>query len=251
MNFFGQYMKHFSHIEGWFQVPAIVTWDCLLDYQEGEKIAGNLLELGVWKGKAAALLALHCRPGERCLFVDPSPLLMQAKENIDRVIPGTNCQYLQETSQGLQRRSLLTAMAGTFRWIHIDAEHTVQGVMRDLAIADRLVGDRGIVTLDDFLTPAYPQVTQAIFQFLTTQPGRFSLVLCGHDKGYLCRPMAAREYLTYCRSLLYEEMSKRGCDQVTIWKTTEPADMNTFGITNKEDYAGYRGLDWDKSTIRI
>jgi hypothetical protein len=131
----------------------------------------------------------------------------------------------------------------------VDGEHSGQSVTNDLEIADHLLSDRGIAVFDDFFSPGYPQVTQAIFQFLATRPGRFALVLCGFNKGYLCRPKAAREYLQFVRTSLYSNMADRGCDKVTIWKTTEPGDMNTFGVTDRYLEFNYRGPDWDQSVI--
>jgi len=44
-------------------------------------------------------------------------------------------------------------------------------------------------------------------------------------------------------------MADRGCDKVTIWKTTEPGDMNTFGVTDRYLGFNYRGPHWDQSVI--
>ena len=104
---------------------------------------------------------------------------------------------------------------------------------------------------DDFFSPGYPQVTQAIFQFLATRPGRLTLVLCGFNKGYLCRPKAAREYLQFMKKSLYSDMAERGCGNVTIWKTTEPGDMNTFGVTDRYLDFNYRGPDWDQNNVLV
>jgi hypothetical protein len=250
MKHFDEYMKHFSGIDGWFQTPAVAIWDSLLNYQAEKQISGNLLEIGVWKGKSAALAALHCQPGYACVFVDALPL-DDAKASISRVVPEVTCHYLREQSQFLANQPFVAQGCGGFRWIHVDGEHSGQSVTNDLEIADHLLSDRGIVVFDDFLSPAYPQVTQAIFQFLTTRPGRLALVLCGFSKGYLCRPKAAREYLQFVRTSLYSDMVERGCDRVTIWKTTEPGDMNTFGISDRFLEFNYRGPDWDENTILI
>jgi len=95
-------------------------------------------------------------------------------------------------------------------------------------------------------------VTQAIFQFLATRPGRLTLVLCGFNKRYLCRPKAARECLQFMRTSLYSDIAERGCGNLTIWKTTtEPRDMNTFGVTDRYLEFNYRGPDWDQNNILV
>jgi hypothetical protein len=250
MKRFDEYMKHFSDVDGWFQTPAIAIWDSLLSYQQEQRISGNLLEIGVWKGKSAALAALHCQGDDACVFVDAMPL-DEAKARISQVTPGITCHYLQEQSQFLARHPFVSQGTRAFRWIHVDGEHSGQSVINDLEIADRLLSDRGIAVFDDFFSPGYPQVTQAVFQFLATRPGRLALVLCGFNKAYLCRPKAARDYLEFVRTSLYSNMAERGCDKVTIWKTTEPGDMNTFGVTDRYLEFNYRGPDWDQSGINI
>ena len=45
--------------------------------------------------------------------------------------------------------------------------------------------------------------------------------------------------------------AEHGCDQVTIWKTTEPGDMNTFGVTDRYLDFNYRGPDWDQNNLNI
>ena len=133
----------------------------------------------------------------------------------------------------------------------MDGEHSGQSVINDLEITDHLLSDRGMAVFDDFFSPGYPQVTQAVFQFLATQPGHLALVPCGFNKGYLCRPKAAREYLQFVRTSLCSNMAERGCDQVTIWKTTGAGDMNTFGVTDRYLDFNHRGPDWDQNNLNI
>src|SRR5580700_10915367 len=113
MRRFEDYVRSFSDIAGWFPVPAAAIWDCLLDFQEASGVNGNLMEIGVWKGKSAGCAALHCRREEFCLFVDPLPLA-DARETISRLVPKARCKYLQETSQLLPRYPVLKETLGSF-----------------------------------------------------------------------------------------------------------------------------------------
>jgi len=250
MNRFDEYKRLFGNVDGWFDDVAACVFDCLLDYQEEEKISGDFLEIGIWKGKSAGLAALHCQPEEKCLFIDALSL-EEAKENVSKAVPGATCEYLQEFSQCLARYPFLNERVRTFRWIHVDGEHTSQAVVNDLDVVDRLLSGRGVVVVDDFFANSYPQVTQGVFQFLASRPSRLTLFLCGFRKGYLCRPRAAREYLQYVHNSLHADVTARGCEELTLWKTTEPADMNTFGITPGYRGLKYRGPDWDDKNIHI
>lgn len=248
MRQFEAYMRHFSEVPGWFEKPAIALWDSLLSAQHQHGIVGNVFEVGVWKGKSAALLALHCSGKESCILVDTTPM-KEAKTSISSVAPDTKCVYLQQRSELLLRQPLIFKNARGCRWIHVDGDHSSQCVNNDLEIADVLLGDLGIVAVDDFFAAAYPQVTRAVFQFLNSHPSRLSLILCGFNKAYLCRPNAVRLYLEFIKHSLYREMSSRGFDRVTIWKTAEPGDMNTFGITDRWLEFDYRGPDANDTNI--
>jgi predicted O-methyltransferase YrrM len=245
-----RYQQSCANIPGWFSRESAAIWDTLLSYQEASKIGGNLLEIGVFQGKSAAMAALHSQPNETCLFVDPMPL-EEVRQRMEQIAPDAKCQYLQESSQYLLRYPFVGQAARDFRWIHIDGEHSAQAVSNDLAVAEMLLSDRGMLVLDDFFSPCYPQITQALFRFLEATPGRLTLVLCGYNKGYLCRPRAAREYLTFMQSSLYPNMTARGGGRVTICKTSEPADMNTFGVIDRFNNMDYRGPDWDVRNIYV
>ena len=250
MRQFDKYMEHFSDVPGWFEQPAIALWDSLLTFQKQSESNGHFVEIGVWKGRSAALMALHCEENESCVFVDVKEM-EEARSRITEIVPKARCIYIQKHSQQLIYQPEILEIAGKARWVHIDGEHTSEAVMRDLDSADILIKRGGMVVVDDFFSPAYPQVTQAVFQYLMTRPNRFSLVLSGYQKAYLCRPIAAHAYLEFIKNSLYSEMSSRGFGKITIWKTTEPSEMNTFGITDQYLEFEYRGLDWNPSRIPI
>jgi methyltransferase family protein len=245
-----RYVQSCATVPGWFFPVSAAIWDTLLSYQVENNIRGNLMEIGVYKGKSAVMAALHSQANETCILVDPMPL-DDVRQRIEYLVPQTQCQYLQEKSQYLLRYAFLTEAARDFRWIHIDGEHTAEAVSNDLSIAETLLCDRGILAVDDFFSPSYPQITLAVFRFLEANPNRLALILCGYNKGYLCRPKAAREYLTFIRSSLYPNLAKRNCQRVTVCKTTEPADMNTFGVIERFNDMDYRGPDWDLQNIYI
>src|SRR4030095_347675 len=67
---FHRYRAEVGWIGGWVQEVATATWDSLLAWQAALEVRGNLVEIGVLKGKSAALMALHARPEETCVFVD-------------------------------------------------------------------------------------------------------------------------------------------------------------------------------------
>ena len=65
-----RYRQEFSELPGWFLWEAQVAWDCLLCFQDKQDIRGNMLEIGVWRGKSAALSTLHARQDKTCAYID-------------------------------------------------------------------------------------------------------------------------------------------------------------------------------------
>ena len=66
-------------------------------------------------------------------------------QTVTACAPGTKREYMQEMSQFLPRHSFVREAARDFRWIHIDGEHSAQAVSNDLALAEMLLSDRGIL----------------------------------------------------------------------------------------------------------
>ncbi|MEI2421009.1 hypothetical protein V6O07_12110, partial [Arthrospira platensis SPKY2] len=64
------YSQLTKNVEGWFSKLSIYLWDILLQYQLDTDIKGNLIEIGLWHGKSAAMLLLHQRPQEKLIVVD-------------------------------------------------------------------------------------------------------------------------------------------------------------------------------------
>jgi predicted O-methyltransferase YrrM len=249
LQIFNRYTNEFSWLEGWFGPEAIATWDTLLSLQGALDCRGNLLEIGVLKGKSAALLALHARAEETCVFVDPT--LRQVATDVVETIRPRNNVWVGDVSQNLRHDPRLHPLTGSFRWIHIDGEHTGRAVANDLDLARHLLSRDGIVCLDDFMSPAYPQITAATFSFLEKHRDELTLFLAGFNKGYVCRTTQAPAYLLFLQQNLFGQLARRRVDNVTVWKSTDPADMNCFGMTAKLLQFDCRGPDWAPDTISI
>jgi hypothetical protein len=243
-----RYRSEFRSIDGWFKEGAIATWDSLLALQTSLRLRGNLMEIGVSKGKSAALMALHTRPCETCVFVDLA-LRWEAVDLIEAIRPQNNL-WVRDMSQNIRRDGRLMALAGTFRWIHVDGEHSGRAVLNDLEVAAALLSPEGVICLDDFMSPAYPQVTMAAFRFLD-RDREFSLFLIGFNKGYICRAAFAPTYLRFLKERIFPELERREFTDVTVWKTADPEDMNCFGQTRKYLQYDSKGPDWAPHTIPI
>jgi hypothetical protein len=137
-----RYRSEFAAISGNFWDGAIVTWDVLFVRQAAEGITGDLLEIGVLKGKSATLIALHARADETFVLVDPA-LRREAIDAVESIRSAHNV-LVRDVSQNLRGHAALAGREGSFRWIHIDGEHSGPAVTNDLEIcrgADRTARD--------------------------------------------------------------------------------------------------------------
>ena len=250
---FKKYRKIRKKIDGWCKVEAAAIWDCLLDAQRATGVEGHMLEVGVWHGKTAVLLAMHRGEQESLLLLDKylQRPAVEASLSLAGHPENSYLHVIEGDSFGFDASPWVPSPAGTFRYVHIDGEHSGRAILNDLSVADGLLGDDGIVCLDDFFKTEYPQITQATFAWIADHPDALQLFLVGCSKAYLARPAFVDRYLRYCRDDLVDDLADRGLT-MTVWKTTDPSDMNCFGITNRsKGIPARRGPDWDQDKIEI
>lgn len=243
-----------NDIEGWFNPQAAATWDCLLSWQSAHGIKGNTMEIGVWHGLSAGLMLMHTDTHqEMCLLVDR---VVRKKELDDTLLklghePGPLLKYLGAPAETLANTGIIREGALSFRFIHIDGEHSGVDVYRNLELADSLLSNQGVICLDDFFSWRYPQVTEAAFDFLNSHPHRFSMFLVGFNKAFLARPMWVHDYHEYCVTAMGEDLVSRGF-ATSIAKTTWPADSKVIGIGPLQSEGGALiGPDWCPQTVRV
>ena len=223
-------------IPGWFGFHSYALWRSLLDYQVPTK--GDVFEIGVWKGRSAALLASYCKPDEKLYLCDlqlDEPAVRSAFASVDaspqHVIP------LSGPSSTLPGRLDLKTMHQSVRWMHIDGEHTGTAVYAELELAHRIVMPEGLVVIDDFFTSRYPANTMEALRYMEKNPFHFRLLAVGFNKAYLCRPEAIPGHMNYIANRLSDALLGYDCKS-TLWKTTGAWDNDAVGITGFVDAAG-------------
>lgn len=243
-----RYLDEYASLPGWFTPESAAVWDALLAFQSQQKIVGSALEIGVYHGKSAALACMHLQKDEKLVLVDPYRL--DTVRSLLENLKAENVLFYPCISTKLPAGEM-AALSGQCRWIHIDGEHTGFACSHDLGLADRLLEDRGVVVIDDFLSPKYPQVSAAVFSYLFTHPFSFRMFLCGFQKAYLARPRFASLYLKFVHESLQDELRRRNFgSRISLFKTTMPDDFNCFGMSRFEG-VDVIGLDWDKSCVLV
>jgi predicted O-methyltransferase YrrM len=243
-NFAAKYLS----IPGFSYPESFAIWDFFLSEQSEANAGGNLLEIGVYHGQSALLLAHHAATTEHLVLVDPTDFVEAARKNVASV-KTENIKIMKTRSDDESVRNLNQTYGRTFRWIHIDGDHRAETVLNDLSVADRVLNPKGILCIDDFFSPRYPGITYAVIEYLQAHPENLTLFLCGFNKGYLVRPSASRHYLEAVRYRVGEWLQALGFTDFTIFKTDVPGILNCFGIQQRwKDYV-YYGLDEDPSQI--
>ncbi|MFF0428120.1 class I SAM-dependent methyltransferase [Streptomyces sp. NPDC004520] len=159
-----------DEVEGGFAADRF-PFDWLLTHQREHGVRGDLLELGVYKGKSAISISYHISEGERftvCDLFDADEAPDSSTATETRVYYPTLTRRVFETNHLRFHRRLPTVVQGpssevtghvaarSCRFAHIDASHLYHHVRADIAAVRELLTEDGVVALDDFRSPARP-----------------------------------------------------------------------------------------------
>jgi predicted O-methyltransferase YrrM len=245
---FERFQKDSAEVPGFVMPESIAVWDFFLAEQRGERVAGALLEIGVYYGKSAIMLAMQARREEELVLVDPTHFVDQAAITIQK-FKSENVPIIKDKSSSHACWALTKDQKHSFRWIHIDGDHKAQTVENDLRLASQLLAEKGIICVDDFFNPRYPQLKYAVYEFLSRESSEFKMFLCGFNKAYIARARHNRQLLQSVHGNLGHGLSERGFSNFTIYKTDLPGACNSFGIGSRWQQYVYYGLDEDPNRI--
>ncbi len=242
----GTYRARFGALPGFFVDEAIACWDYLLSTQAAMKVGGNVLEIGVYRGKSALLAACHMAAPEVLLLNDIAPIddVVEAV----RSLRGPEVRTVVAKSFSLRTQAALAPLHGTMRWIHIDGDHSGFSVAADLLTAELFLGDKGIICVDDFFSTRYPQVTAAVFRFLEQRNPIYRMVLCGAGKAYLCRSEDHALYDSLVSKYLGPHL-RQAKVSASLHKSTPSNDGGCFGLGARQDDRDYVGIDSNPDVI--
>jgi Methyltransferase domain len=186
---------------------SALLWDLLLQCQRSLKISGNIGEVGVWYGFSVSLCAMHRQTKDRIFLIDK----YLRKEVLETIGSISGCSadainQIQMDSLSVGKQGKLNPYFDSFRWFHIDGEHSYNAVMSDLDLAVQCVNEGGIIIVDDFFNFASASITEATFKFLTRNDHRVRMFCCGFNKAYLASP----KYFGIYRDWIYNNILDAG-----------------------------------------
>ena len=140
---------------------------------------------------------------------------------------------------------------GQVRFCHVDGEHSGHMIYNDMAVAQKLLSEEGVLVVDDFFNPMYPQITEALFRYLDRNPYTFRLFMVGFNKAYLSRPAAFYDYHRFCDERVFDGMQERDID-ITLARSTHASDATVFSMIDYTPKHGrQRGPDWEPDNLQI
>jgi hypothetical protein len=221
-----------DQIPGHLTQEAIIVWNFLLTNQTTLGIRGGFLEIGVWEGKSATLGTMHLLDDEPSILIDINPC-DAALARVRKLKPAGVC-FLQLRSTLAANDPRLLSYTHKIRFVHIDGEHDAATVSNDLALARSVICEGGIICVDDFFNPVYPQVTAAIHLFLFQQRFNFQMLMCGANK---CWIVSAASYPMYSE-LIHDKFlqhARRYDLKASLHKSTYTHGMGCFSLWSKSD----------------
>jgi hypothetical protein len=206
-------------IRGWLSFPAAsLSWR-LIHEQNRLYIAGDILEIGVFKGKYLALLASASHGvGRRVVGVDGffagfqrplqdiwvEPARTEMIANVEGVCPlGGLLRIVKADTTTLSQASLAQELNGKIAFASIDAGHDASEVYHDLHIVVPSLVPGAIIAADDVFNHAVPGVAEGVCRFLGSGEGRdlSPFAICGNKLFITTREFHAA-YFGFCKELI-------------------------------------------------
>lgn len=158
-------------IPGFFNYDDAQHFQLVLRMQALMGVTGDLIEIGSWQGRSASFISFFVRPGERLIVSDvfskpendvysEYPSVEDVKKNIMKVnqdIDSSQLIFLEGNSSNMR-----VPTDANFRFAHVDGGHAFQECYQDLInITPRIIRN-GIVVVDDYDHPDWPDVKPAV-----------------------------------------------------------------------------------------
>jgi SAM-dependent methyltransferase len=173
--------RTYRDIDGWFGWTDHALFRGILDRQR-DSPAGDLVEIGAFKGKSAVVIGDYLRSDEQFVVVDTfgdPDLLGIADADAERT---TGRNYFTRLTRGQFEENYLSihdslptvvqalsidvvkhVAPGSARFIHVDGSHQYEDVAEDCRSVKQLLRGDGVVVFDDWRKPDCPGVAAAIW----------------------------------------------------------------------------------------
>jgi hypothetical protein len=185
-------------LQGWLCRIDAEIFQAVLRAQADAGLRGGVAEIGVHHGKSFIPLCLALRPDERAACVD---VFDQQHLNVDRSgegdravfernlaragVPRAQVDIFEQSSLDLTLHQFLDAV-GPVRFFSVDGGHWLEIVQSDLTVAEASLAAHGVIALDDFHRPEWPEVSAGLFAWHASRHRPIVPFAIGFNKLYLC-----------------------------------------------------------------
>lgn len=225
-------------IEGMLSPFSMAAMDSLLAFQADHHIRGDMVELGVFHGKSAAILAHRLAQNESLHLYDIANYFN--RNALSKI--GANLSFHIGSTLDL-RTSHFRDRKRAIRFCHIDASHMFEPTLHEMALADYMLAEDGILCLDDYTNLNYSQILAATFKYLFTRSTDLTMFMVTDEKAYLCRRKMFPKYAGFVLDSMIKSMAERGIDNACIARTDDTPSYGAFYLRRREgdeigDYYG-------------
>jgi hypothetical protein len=208
------------------------------EFQREHNITGPSCEIGVHNGLLLILLGLMQNDGETAIGIDlfemsqdqnldksGSGSLELTQQNIKIHAPNNKFELVAANSFNIPL-DVLKMMHGT-RLFHVDGGHFLEVVLADIATAQTALGVGGVIIIDDFWTPGYPEVHEATIRYLDSAIVLKAVpLMVGWGKIFLAHLSHKDRLLNFIKQRLPDnyrqwpiKISRYDCIEVSDYKT--------------------------------
>jgi len=178
-------------LQGWFFQDAALLFMAYSQLVADQGVRGNTLEIGVYHGKSATVVAslraesgtftaidvfdgLHARDGSSHAVGLEGAFLA----NMATSFPSLGWMKLIAASSSTVSAEAL----GPQSFCHIDGLHSAEGTFNDMQLCAEVVVPGGLVALDDYFNPRFPGVSEGALLFERLHPRVLTPVAVGFNK---------------------------------------------------------------------
>ena len=185
-----EFLNDENDLEGWFYPGDMLSLSLLNSIHTTSNVKGNIVEIGVYKGKSFSFLSHLLKESETLIGYDNFPDDCYESTKLALENYGANVQYelIKADTSELNNDDIKVMIAGKgIRILHIDAGHEYHEVFHSILSFSPYVINTGIIVMDDYNDPEFPGIEAAVLDFCEIdRPRRFVPFFSGANKIYLC-----------------------------------------------------------------
>ena len=173
------YVSQMSKVEGWLHTTSAAATVAVARVADRHGVTGGSAEIGVHHGRFFILLNLLAAPSAAIDVFERQDLNVDQSGRGDQEVFMANCRrfgldpeqitVIADSSANVTVEQIMAA-TGPVRLFSVDGGHTAAITEKDLRLATSCLTDGGVVILDDYFNPEWPDVSIGANRFLAAGP---------------------------------------------------------------------------------